>query len=154
MTVQSATKTAIRERASGELKEFLALAAYLYICLGALLLLKSAILQDAGITFTAWGIAAIKALVLAKFMLLGRALRIGEQYKHKPLIWPTLHKSFAFLILLLVLTAIEEVVVGAIHHRAVSESWSHVVGPTVLSGMALSLIMFLILVHLFALRCF
>src|ERR1044071_528398 len=151
--MQSATKASVKQRAAEEFKEFLALAAYLYICLSALLLLKSAILQDAGISFTIWGIAAIKAMVLAKFMLLGRALRIGERYKHKPLIWPTLHKSFAFLLLLLVLTGIEEVVVGLIHHRPLAESLTHVVGATLLDGLATSLIMFLILIPYFAFRC-
>ena len=44
-------------------------------------LLKSAILRDAGIDFTIWGIAIVKALLLAKFMLLGRAANIGKRYK-------------------------------------------------------------------------
>jgi len=38
---------------------------YLYICFGALLLYKSAILEDVGINFTHWGLAAIKALIMA-----------------------------------------------------------------------------------------
>jgi hypothetical protein len=31
--------------------------------------------------------------VLAKFMLLGRAMKIRERFHDRPLIWPTLHKS-------------------------------------------------------------
>src|SRR5689334_13151636 len=147
MTLQPSS---LKARAREELVEFTILAAYLYICLGAVVLLKAATLHEVGVSDVVWGLALVKSLVLAKFMLVGRALRIGERYRHKPLIWPTLHKSFAFLILLLVLTAIEEVVVGAIHHRAVTESLSHVVGPTVLSGIALCLIMFLILLPYFA----
>ena len=52
-----------------------------------------------GISYTARGVAAVKAMLLAKFMLLGRALRLGEQHEHRPLIWPTLYKSLMFLIL-------------------------------------------------------
>ena len=39
-----------------EIKKFLALSLYLYICLGALMLLKTAILQEEGISFAlgAW----------------------------------------------------------------------------------------------------
>ena len=55
------------------------------------------------IEFAPWGVAIVKALLLAKFMLIGRALKIGERNNTRPLIWPTLHKAFAFLVLLVVL---------------------------------------------------
>ena len=60
--------------------------------------------------------------MLAKFMLLGNAANIGKRHKDKPLIWPTFHMSLMFLLLLLVLTTIEELLVGAIHGRTMSES--------------------------------
>ena len=153
MSDTSTGKASLRHRATEELKEFLALSAYLYICLGALMLLKSAILQDAGISYTAWGVAIVKALVLAKFMLVGRAAKIGTRYKDKPLIWPTLHMSLLFLVLLLVLTTVEELVVGMVNSRTPLESLSHVVGSPFYVGLANSLIMFLILVPYCAFKC-
>lgn len=153
MTVGSVSKPSLRERATEELIEFSVLFVYLYISLGALILMKSAILQEAGVSFTIWGIAAVKALLLAKFMLIGRALHIGEVHKNKPLIYPTLYKSLAFLLLLLALTAIEEVLVGLIHHRPLADSMAHIVGPTLLQGLATCIIMFLILLPYFAFRC-
>ena len=110
-------RTALREKAVGEFKELFALAAYLYICLGAIVLLKSSILRDAGISFPVWGIAAAKSLILAKFMLVGSALHLGERYQHRPLIWPTLYRSLIFLLLLLILTTCEELLVGLINGR-------------------------------------
>ena len=145
-------KPSLRHRAAEEFKEMLALTAYLYVCLGALMLLKSAILQEVGIDFDLWGIAIVKALVLAKFMLLGRAANLGTRYKHRPLIWPTLHMAFMFLLLLLVLSTVEEVVVGLIHHRTLADSLAHVVGPTFFIGFATSFIMFLVLVPYCAFR--
>ena len=58
-----------------------------------------------------WGIAVVKAVVLAKFMLLGNAMKIGERYNTKLLIWPVLHKALAFLVLLVIMTIIEEGIV-------------------------------------------
>lgn len=145
MSTSSAAKAPVRDRIVEELKALLALSLYLYICLGALLLLRTAILREAGIDYAAWGAAAVKAVVLAKFMLVGRAFRIGQRYQHMPLIWPTLHRAFVFLVLLLILTAIEEIVVGLIHDRPPAESLLHVVGPTFFEGFAVSLVMFLIL---------
>ena len=80
-----------------------------------------------GISFAPWGIAIVKAVVLAKFVLLGHAMKIGERYSTRPLIWPTLHKAFAFLVLLVVLTIIEEVVVGLFHHQTVAASLDELV---------------------------
>jgi hypothetical protein len=146
MSHESTIKPSLSHRAFEEFKELLALTAYLYVCLGSVILLKSAILRDAGIDFTIWGVAIVKALVLAKFMLLGRAANIGKRYKDQPLIWPTLHMALMFLLLLLVLTTLEELLVGFIHGRTIMESLTHVVGPTLYTGLATSFVMFLILV--------
>jgi hypothetical protein len=149
----AAETASLRQKAVHEFKEMLALALYLYVCLGAVVLLKASILRDAGVSFDIWGIAAIKALLLAKFMLIGRAFNLGKRFRHMPLIWPTLYHALMFLILLLALTALEEIIVGAIHSRALSESLMHVVGPTVLEGFAVSLVLYLILVPYSAFIC-
>ena len=144
-------KPSLWQRATEELKEFLILSLYLYVCLGAIIIVKSAILDGVGVEFDAWGIAAIKALLLAKFMLIGKVLRIGET-KNKPLVWPTLYQSFLTLLLLIVLTTLEEMLVGAFHHRTVTTSLTHVAGDRLDMVLATFLIMFLILVPYFAFR--
>jgi hypothetical protein len=52
-------------------------------------------LHTEGIDFAPWGDGVVKALVLAKFMLLGNAMKIGSRNTTLPLIWPTLHKAEA-----------------------------------------------------------
>jgi hypothetical protein len=151
MSDQSAAKVPLHERALEEFKELLILTFYLYICFGALMLQKTVVLRDAGISFDMWGIALVKALLLAKFMLVGRALHIGQQrYRHEALIWPTLYQSVLTLLLLLVLDAVEEVLVGLIHSRALVDSLAHVAGSSPLLVGANCLIMLLILVPYFA----
>jgi hypothetical protein len=145
-------KTSFREKASEELTEFIVLAAYLYVCFAALIYLKVAILQANGIAYAALGVAIIKAALCAKFMLLGRAFHVGERFKTHPLIVPTLHRSFLFLLLLVVLTLIEEIAVGAIHGRKVLDSISEIAGGTFHQIVATVLILFLILIPYFAFR--
>jgi hypothetical protein len=148
------TSTAsLGQKVASEFREMAALALYLYICLGAVLLLKSAILRDVGVSFAIWGIAAIKALLLAKFMLVGRALKLGVRFRNQPLIWPTLYHAMTFLILLLILTTVEEIIVGVIHHRPLTESLAHVVGPSIFEGAAVCLVLFLVLVPYSAFVC-
>ena len=59
---------------------------YLYVCFGAMLLYKMAILHAAGIDYAPYGLAAVKALILGKFMLLGRAARLGDRYQDRRVI--------------------------------------------------------------------
>jgi hypothetical protein len=153
MSQHAFSKAPLREKAVEEFKAFAALSAYLYVCLGAVVLFKSAVLQEAGVSYAIWGIAAIKAMVLAKFMLIGRMMHIGGRYREKPLIWPTLYRSMMFLLLLLALTTIEELIVGLIHRRTLADSLAHIVGPTFFQGLAVCFIMFLILVPYSAFIC-
>ena len=44
-------------------------------------MMKTAVLHTEGIEFTPWGIAIVKALLLAKFMLIGRVLKTASATK-------------------------------------------------------------------------
>ena len=152
MKADSEAKASLRKRAVDELEEFLIYAAYLYICFTALAYLKAAILQAHGIAFAPFGIAAIKALICAKFMSLGHALHLGELRKKEALIWPTLRMSFSFFALLLVLNVLEEVILGYIHHRSVMDSIAAVGGGTMHQLFAGSIVVLLTLIPFFAFR--
>jgi hypothetical protein len=65
------SKADIAERATGELKEFAVIAAYLYICFTAILYLKASILKANNIEFAPFGFAAAEALICAKFLFRG-----------------------------------------------------------------------------------
>jgi hypothetical protein len=146
MATETTAKATVRQRAVHEFKELAILTAYLYVTLGAVILMKAAVLHGAGVSFTPWGIAIVKALVLAKFMALGKAMKIGERYADRPLIWPTLHKAFAFLVLLVVLTIIEEVVVGLFHDQSVAASLGELTGAKLYETLAGYIIMLLVLI--------
>jgi hypothetical protein len=141
-----AAKASLSQRASRELKEFAILTVYLYVTLGAVIVMKAAVLHAHGIDSAFWGVAAVKAAVLAKFMLIGRAMKIGERRSNSPLVWPTLHKAFAFLVLLIILTVLEEAVVGLIHGRSIAASLGELVGPRLEETGAGILIMLLVLI--------
>ncbi|SDP01951.1 hypothetical protein [Afipia sp. GAS231] len=146
------SEISFREKASGELKEFVILTAYLYVCFAALIYLKAAILQAQGVSYAHLGLAIIKAALCAKFMLVGRVFHLGERFKTHPLIVSTLHRSLVFVLLLVILTLIEEIVVGKIHGRTVFDSLSEIAGGTAHQIVATILIMFLVLVPYFAFR--
>ena len=152
MATEITARATLQQRAVHELKEFAILAVYLYIALGAVIMMKTAVLHSEGIEFAFWGVAAVKAAVLAKFMLIGNALKIGERNTTSPLIWPTLHKAFGFLVLLIIMTTIEQVVVGLFHGQSISSSLGELVGLRLEETIAGFLIMLLILIPFFAFR--
>jgi hypothetical protein len=145
-------KATLRQRATHELKELVLISLYLYITLGAVILVKTAVLHTEGIEFTPWGIAIVKAVVLAKFMLLGEAMKIGERNTTSPLIWPTLQKAFALLALLIIMTIIEEVVVGLFHRHSIAASLGELVGPRLEETIAGYVVMLLVLMPYCAFR--
>ena len=128
MATETYAKATLRQRAEHELKELAIISAYLYVTLGAVILMKTAVLHTEGIAFAPWGIAIVKAVVLGKFVLLGNLAHVGGRDISAPLIWPTLRRAFAFLVLLVVLTIIEEVVVGLFHHQSIAASLGELFG--------------------------
>jgi hypothetical protein len=134
------------KRLRHELVQYGLISVYLYVCFGAMLAYKSAILHVQGISYAPAGLAAVKALILAKFMLLGHAARLGERYRSRRLIYVIGHKSLLFLLLLLVLSVIEELVTGFVHGRPVSAVLAELGGSMLWQTLAMSLIMLLILI--------
>jgi hypothetical protein len=142
----------LHHRAIHELRELAIISLYLYVTLGAMILLKAAVLHTHGIEFAPWGIAAVKAVVLAKFMLLGHAIKLGERNSTNPLVWPTLRMAAYFLVLLIILTIVEEAVVGLLHHRAITASLGELFGAKLDETLAGYVIVLLILIPYCAFR--
>jgi hypothetical protein len=142
----------LAHRAGHELKEFVVISLYLYVCFGAILLYKSSVLEARDITYAPYGVAAIKALILAKFMLIGHAANLGERYRQRPLIYRVLYKSVVFVVFLVVLLVLEEAVSGLIQGRTVVESMRTIAGGTWFQILATSLLLWLILLPYFAVR--
>jgi hypothetical protein len=94
---------------------------------------------------------AAELFVLPAPPITNRNCQIGERHT-SPLIWPTLHKAFGFLLLLVILTIIEEAVVGLFHHRSIAASLSDLVGARLDETLAGYLIMLLVLIPYFAFR--
>src|ERR1700739_3017707 len=140
-------KSAYRERVVTELREFAVLATYLFICFTALAAYKAAILRAYGVSFAPWVFAAIKALVSAKFLLIGRMFGLGDGLARKyPLIISTLYRSCAFLVVLAFLTVVEEIVMGHFRGEPITESLAGIGGGTLWQVIATSVILLLVLI--------
>jgi hypothetical protein len=139
------------QKAKVEIKEYAFLSAYLYVCFAVILLYKMAILGGQGVEFLLFGIPAIKALILGKFILLAQVIRLGKRYESSRLVSVVAYKAVLYLAMLLVLSLIEECVVGFFHGRPLLAVLTDIAGrlPELL---AMSAIMLLILIPYLASR--
>ena len=140
-----------RVHALHEVRQFAAIAAYLFVCFGALILMKSAILRGHGFDPVPWGFAVLKAALLAKFMLVGHALRLGERFRARPLIWSILYRSVVFLALI-GLSVLEHGLLALLHGRALGPALREIGGGTALEAAATALVLLLVLLPYFGFR--
>jgi hypothetical protein len=152
VTTETYAKKTLRQRAAHEIKELAIISAYLYVTIGSVILMKAAVLHTEGIGFAPWGIAIVKAVVLGKFVLLGNLAHVGGRNISGPLIWPTLRRALAILVLLIILTILEEVVVGLFHDQSAAASLGELFGTRLQETLAGYLIMLLVLIPFFAFR--
>jgi hypothetical protein len=147
-TVQSDSNPSKAARLREEMRKYALISVYLYVCFGVLLLYKSAVLDSEGVEYLPFGVAAIKALVLGKFILIGDALSVGARARHHPLLHRIIWKSIAFLLLLLVFTALEEVVVGMVHDKTIAQVWAEFLDRSWVENLAPSAVMLMVLIPL------
>jgi len=152
MVAEVTAKLPLHQRAAHEIKELAILTLYLYVAIGAVTIMKTAVLHTHGVDFAPWGVAIVKAVLLAKFMLIGHAMKIGEHNAMGPLIWPTVRRAIAFLVLLVILTIVEEVVVGLFHHQSITLSLGELFGSRLEETLAGIFMLLLVLIPYFAFR--
>ena len=115
---EHAERPTARQRIEHELTEYAIIASYLWVCFAALAFYRSAILLDAGLVGMGLGAAAVKALILGKFMLLGRAARVGERAAPRRPLNRIVWRSLATLALLVALSVVEHLVRGLVQGEA------------------------------------
>jgi hypothetical protein len=116
-------KSSLKVRLYEELRRFLMIFAYLWLVFLVFLIHEWIVLADNHIGFRFYGLAGINALVLSKIMLIAEELGYAKKFDNRPLIVPIIYKSVLFSALLVAAYILEEVVVGLIHGKDISESF-------------------------------
>jgi hypothetical protein len=136
----------VKARVAAELRAYLFTSAYLFVWLAALLLYRDALLREAGLAALPFGLAAGKALVLGKFVLLGESLGAGSRVGARTLVHRIAYRALALLLVLLGLTLVEELVVGWLHGRSSGQTLAEAFGDAWREHAAGALLMLLVLV--------
>jgi hypothetical protein len=139
-----------KERLKEELRKFLAVSSYLFVCFAVLLYYRSAVLRGTGQDFTPLGTALVKSLVLGKFLLIGDAAAVGTRIRSGTLLRRILNRTVLLAALLAVLTIVEEVIVGMVHHLSPAAALAGFFGAALPEKIAGIFVMVLILLPLVA----
>jgi hypothetical protein len=145
------SKRTLKQKAYEEFKEFLGIAFYLWMVFSVMLLYKSALLSEQG-SFIGHGIAIINALALGKIMLIAQHFNFAENFRERPLIYPTIFKSIAFAIILGIFKVLEEAGIGWYHGKSFAESIGDIGGGTLRGILALMAVLAILLIPFFGLR--
>lgn len=97
-----------------------------------------------------YGYAIIEALILAKLIILGESFNLGERFKNRPLIIPTIYKTAVFSLFVVVMTIIEEFVMGFIRGKSSETILEHLIDQGFYEIAAKMVVMLFVFILFFA----
>jgi hypothetical protein len=110
------------------------------------------LLAHHGISYEDYGISVIRALVLAKVVLVAENLRLGRGYEEKPLVVPTLYKTFLFTVCVAVFDIVEDLIRGLIAGLGPMGAVDEVMSRFNYELLSRALVIFFAFIPLFAVR--
>lgn len=110
------------------------------------------ILAHYQIAYGEYGVSLIKALVLAKIILVAEHFHLGRGLENKPLASPTLYKSFLFTVCVAILSVIEFMLHGFLKTKDLIRATDVFVGCFSYEWFAGMLATFVIFIPFFAMR--
>src|SRR6266496_942349 len=140
MNIASAEKhLGVKQKIIHELRRLVAIFLYLAVFFVVFRLYTRLVLSEFQINYVEYGLTILKALVLAKIILTAETLRLGERFRERPLIVPTLYATVVFCAFAIVFEVVEHIIVGLIHGKGPSEVFAELLekGWPHLAGMAL-----------------
>ncbi|HUA33518.1 MAG TPA: hypothetical protein VMA09_07925 [Candidatus Binataceae bacterium] len=111
----------MNQRLISETKKYVGVALFLFLFFEGFATYRRLILAQYQIDYFEFGYSLIEAMILAKVILLGDMLHIGERFRERPLIVPTLYKTFTFSLFVLAFNLAEHFVSGFVHGMNVEQ---------------------------------
>ena len=145
----SEIRRTLKQRIFHGIREYLSISLYLFVVFSLFAVYKAVILAEHQIEIVPQGLALINALALGKVILIGQELRLADQFRDAPLIYPTLLKSFVYTLLLACFKIVEEAAVGMYHGEPFGESIAVFAGGSWKGVLSLTVLLFVVLIPFF-----
>jgi len=122
--------SSLKEKALEEFRMFWVIAVYLAGMLAAFTWYRRFLLSESGISYFHYWSAVIQALILAKVILIGQALGLGQRYEGSQLIVSVLFKALIFGVFIAIFGVLEHLIEGLLHR----DSWDEIARGLVSAG--------------------
>ncbi|MDR3569586.1 MAG: hypothetical protein P4L43_16295 [Syntrophobacteraceae bacterium] len=140
-----------KHKVGRELAEYWINFAYLFLFFGVFTMYRRLVLAEYKITYLHYGYAFVKALVLAKVIMIGDFLGLARRLKSSPLIVTTLYKACVFALWVVIFNAAECMVDGLLHGKGLIGGF-HMVGSNLDEMLAGVLVVFFSFIPFFAFK--
>jgi hypothetical protein len=146
----SEKKTGLKARLVKETKTMLFVWVFLALLFASFTTYRRLLLAEYQLSFFRHGYSVVEAFVLAKVIVFGRFLGIGERFRGRPLIIPALYNTLWFGVLLLAFSILEHLIVGLLHGEGPTKVLEDVMNKGIWEILARVMVLFIALVPLFA----
>lgn len=143
-------RTQLKEKAAEELRLLLLITAYLAAVFVAFLTYRSLISREFGVSAFHYGFALLEAVVVAKVILIGKAMGFGKKADRGPLAYSVLKASLVYAALVAAFTVLEHLVEGLLHRKTFIASLEAILDQGVYELLGRALILFVALIPFFA----
>jgi hypothetical protein len=143
-------RSGVKGKVVHEVKELLAIFLYLALFFCAFTTYRQLLMKEMGLSYFHYGFALIKALVLAKVILLGQYVRFAKLFDDRPLIISTLYKVILFSLFALAFDVVEHVIDGLIHGKGPLSAIQEMMSAGCDELLARTLVMLVAFIPLFA----
>ncbi len=144
------TKVEIKKEIVQETRELVFLALYLVLFLNSLAIYRSIVLGENIFSVFHFGYNLVEALLLAKIILLGKMMHLGERFAEKSLFIPTLYKAVIFCFFVFVFSILEHFILGFIDGKKIEVVWNEFASQGINEIAGKLLIAFLVFILLFS----
>jgi hypothetical protein len=122
-----AQKPSLKEKAIHEGKEMLAIFLYLALFFCTFTTYRRLVMHELGVSYFHYGFALLKALVLAKVILIGQYVRFVKICDDQRLIISTLYKVVLFSCFTLAFEILEHMVGSLLHGKAMLSAFQEII---------------------------
>jgi hypothetical protein len=140
-------KKRIKEKVLHEVNEYLINVVYLSLFFGAFAIARRLTLEQYNIYLDDTFVGLIKALIIAKVIMIGAFMKISRKFENKALLFPIIYKTFLFVLLVVVFDLIEAYIHAWIEYKdmrgALNELIYHHFDKMRLGGLIMIIVSFL-----------
>ena len=141
----------LKQKAKNEMRRYITYTLFLTFFFGVFTTYERLLLNNLHAPFIPYGYSVIQALIMAKVILIGESIKLGERYSDRPLIIPVLYKTLVFCLLMMLLNILEHVITDClIKKQSIEYVYEKYISRDLSLAFAKTVVMFFVFIFFFS----